>query len=66
MSVQFVLINRKIYIGMDVFAKALGQPISEVYESPMINVMFIQSEGVLCDSVGSEHEGFGDGGEYDL
>lgn len=34
------------------------------YVSPEVNILVFQPEGVLCLS--SEHEGFGDGGEYDL
>ena len=37
-----------------------------LYESPEVKVVLFQSEGVLCGSVGSDHEDFVDGGSYDL
>lgn len=36
------------------------------YLSPEIKILSLHSEGVLCSSLGAGHEGFGDGGEYDL
>ncbi len=36
------------------------------YVAPMSRIVYVQPEGIICSSVGSEHEGFGDGGEYDL
>ena len=38
-----------------------------VYQSPEVKVVLLQFEGVLCGSVtGSGHDGFENGGEYDL
>ena len=37
-----------------------------VYQSPEVKVVLLQFEGILCGSVGSDHEDFGDGGSYDL
>lgn len=36
------------------------------YVSPEVNILVFQPEGVLCSSFGAGHEGFEDGGEYDL
>ena len=47
-------------------AAASGAAFSGFYNSPEVTVVYFQSQGVLCTSVGSEHEGFGDGGEFDL
>lgn len=38
----------------------------EGYVSPEVKTLVFQSEGVLCSSVGAGHEGFEDGGEFDL
>ena len=38
-----------------------------LYESPEVKVVLFQSEGMLCSSVtGSGHDGFEDGGSFDL
>lgn len=39
---------------------------SGVYQSPEVKVVLFQSEGILCGSIGSEHEDFGEGGSYEL
>lgn len=36
------------------------------YVSPEVNVILFQPEGVLCASVGGDHEGFEPGGEYEI
>ena len=36
------------------------------YESPQASVMDVLPEGVLCGSLGSNHEGYRDGGSFDL
>ena len=51
---------------MNEVSKTRSESMSGEYISPHFRVIWFQSEGVLCESVGSEHEGFGDGGEYDL
>ena len=65
---QFVLVRLIISVNMEmkVLSKTHGESMAEEYFSPNVKVAFFQSEGVLCSSVGAEHEGFGDGGEYDL
>ena len=51
---------------MNVVSKAHEESKFRVYVSPEVKIVFFQSEGILCSSVGGSHEGFGDGGEYDL
>ena len=51
---------------MKVLSQTHGESMYGEYVSPEVKTVFFQSEGVLCSSVGGAHEGFGDGGEYDL
>ena len=55
------------WIEMNEVKKTLaGESALGAYVTPETKVLHVQPEGVLCSSVGSEHEGFGDGSEYDL
>lgn len=51
---------------MKVVSKTQGESLFGAYEAPEVFVVAYRSQGILCSSVGGEHEGFGDGGEYDL
>ena len=51
---------------MKVVSKTQEESMYSTYETPTVHVVLIQSEGVLCGSVGTEHEDFTIGGEYDL
>ena len=55
-----------VSLYMNEVSRTRSESMSGGYVSPFVKVIWFQSEGVLCESVGSEHEGFGDGGEYDL
>ena len=64
---QFVLVRLIISVNMEmkVLSKTHGESMAEEYFSPNVKVVFFQSEGILCLS-GTGHDGFVDGGEYDL
>lgn len=48
-------------------AAAYRAAFSGIYVSPVVNVIYFESEGIICSSVtGSGHDGFEDGGSYDL
>ena len=53
---------------MNEVSKARSESLLGVYESPIVvEVINFQSEGILCASViGSGHDNFTVGGEYDL
>jgi hypothetical protein len=42
------------------------EAVQKEYVSPVVRDIYFQPEGLLCVSVGSGHEGFEEGGEYDL
>jgi hypothetical protein len=44
----------------------MGELSVREYVSPKVKLINFRHEGVICSSVGAGHEGFGDGGEYDL
>jgi hypothetical protein len=43
---------------MNVVSKTHGESMSGAYVSPEVKVVLFQSEGVLCASLGSGHDGF--------
>ena len=47
-----------VYIEMNVVSKTHGESMSGAYVSPEVKVVLFQSEGVLCASLGSGHQGF--------
>ena len=55
-----------MYITMNVVSKTHGESMYGAYVSPEVNVVSYCSQGILCSSVGAGHDGFEDGGEYDL
>lgn len=55
-----------MYITMNVVSKTQGGVYVWAYVSPEVNVVSYCSQGILCSSVGAGHDGFEDGGEYDL
>ena len=50
---------------MNVVSKTHGESMSGAYVSPEVKVVLLQFEGILCLS-GTGHDGFENGGEYDL
>lgn len=52
-----------MYITMKVVSKTQGESMYGAYVSPEVNVVAYRSQGVLCQSVGGGHEGFGQVGE---
>lgn len=55
-----------VNIKMKVVSKAQGESFFGAYEAPEVIVVAYRSQGILCSSVGAGHDGFEDGGEYDL
>jgi hypothetical protein len=55
-----------VNIEMKVVSKAQGESFFGAYEAPEVIVVAYRSQGILCSSVGAGHDGFEDGGEYDL
>lgn len=51
---------------MKVLSQTHGESMYGEYVSPEVNVVSYCSQGILCSSVGAGHDGFEDGGEYDL
>ena len=66
LPIQFGWSNYKVYITMNVVSKTQGESMYGAYVSPEVNVVAYRSQGILCSSVGAGHDGFEDGGEYDL
>ena len=50
---------------MKVLSQTHGESMSGAYVSPEVKVVLFQFEGILCLS-GTGHDGFEDGGDYDL
>jgi hypothetical protein len=55
-----------VNIEMKVVSMTHRESLYGTYVSPEVNVVAYWSQGVLCSSVGAGHDGFEDGGEYDL
>ena len=53
-------------IEMKVVSMTHGESVFGAYEAPEVFVVAYRSQGVLCSSVGAGHDGFEDGGEFDL
>ena len=51
---------------MNVVSKTHGESMYGEYVSPEVKVVLFQSEGVLCASLGSGHDGFEYDGSDDL
>lgn len=47
-----------MYITMNVVSKAYEESKFRVYVSPEVKIVFFQSEGVLCQSVGGGNQDF--------